>query len=256
MQKIVNFLDLKISALTSDEMFNIILEFAIAGNRKMITYLDVNCVNISFRDAEYRRILSQADIVHADGQGVVWGSKFLKKPLPERVNPLDFFDALLNIASKKSISFYLLGGKPDVIQNAVDKLKNKFLNLKIIGFHHGYFDKEEEEIIEEIKRLRPNILMVGMGVPKQEKWIYKHLDRLEVNLCLAVGGMFDILSDSLKRAPIWMIDGGLEWLYRLYQEPGRLWKRYLFGNFIFIYRILKWEIDTFLKSKTNCLNNK
>lgn len=250
----INFLGIKVSVLTADELVEKILEFALFGKHKMITYLDANCVNVSFNDTGYRKILNQADIVHADGMGVVWASRFLGKALPERVNPMDSFDELIDMSTKRGISFYLLGGKLDVVQNAVDKLKNKFPNLKIVGFHHGYFDKEENEVIEEINRLKPNILMVGMGVPKQERWIYKHLDRLEVNLCLAVGGMFDILSGSLKKAPRWMIDGGLEWLYRLYQEPKRLWRRYLIGNFIFAYHILKWEVDAFLKFKTNRLN--
>jgi len=253
----IDFLGIKIDALTKDRFVEKILEFALFGKCKMITYLDANCVNVYFKDTEYRKILGQADIIHADGMGVVWASRFLGSPLPQRINPMDFFDEWVDITTKKGITFYLLGGKPDAIQNAVDRLKNRFLNLEIVGFHHGYFDKEEDKIIiEDINKLRPNILLVGMSVPRQEKWIHKHLDKLEVNLCFAVGGMFDILSGSFKKAPGWMREMGLEWLYRLYQEPKRLWRRYLIGNFIFIYRVLRWKVGTILKFKINRQNNK
>ncbi|MBL7130472.1 MAG: WecB/TagA/CpsF family glycosyltransferase [Candidatus Omnitrophica bacterium] len=240
MYKPIDFLGIKISAITKDEIVDKILEFALVGKHKMITYLNAHCVNVSFADFEYREILQAADLVYAGGKGVVWSSRLFDKSLPERVNILDFFDRLVERIIEKKLKIYLLGGKPDVAQIAADELKKRFPALEISGFHHGFFNgREESDIIEEVNFLKPNILMVGLGIPKQEQWIYRHLNELDVNLCWGVGAAFDWLSGQRKRAPGWMINCGLEWLHRLYQEPKRLWKRYLIGNPVFIYRVLK-----------------
>ena len=242
MDKVIDFLGIKVSVLTTDEIIEKILEFTLSGNHKMITYLNAHCVNVSFADPEYKNILNAANIVYADGISIVWGSKLLGKPLPERLTDLDFFDILAKDAAKKDISFYFLGGRPKVAELAADKLRERFPNLNIVGIHHGYFtESEEENFIKEINLLEPKILLVGMGVPKQEKWIHNHLDELRVNLCWAIG-TFDGLAGLFQRAPSWMLEAGLEWLYRLYQEPKRLWRRYLIGNFIFIYRVFECKM--------------
>jgi N-acetylglucosaminyldiphosphoundecaprenol N-acetyl-beta-D-mannosaminyltransferase len=116
--------------------------------------------------------------------------------------------------------------------------------LAIVGSRDGFFDEAEEDAVREINKLKPNILMVGMGTPKQEKWIYNHLNELDVNLCWGVGAAFEWLSGYRKRAPRWMVECGFEWLYRLYQQPKRLWKRYLVGNLVFIYHVLHWKNKT------------
>lgn len=243
----VDFLGIKVSALTKDDLVEKILEFALIGQSNVITYINAHCTNISFVDLEYRDILNKADIVYADGISIVWGSRMLKQPLPERLTDLDFFDKVIEGAIKKNISFYFLGGRPQVAGLAVDRLKEKSPDLKIIGTHHGYFTKiQEGNILKEINDLRPNILVVGMGTPLQEKWIYNHLNELKVNLCWAIG-TFDNLAGLFKRAPHWMLSTGLEWLYRLYQEPKRLWKRYLIGNFVFIYRVFEWKIRSLFR---------
>jgi N-acetylglucosaminyldiphosphoundecaprenol N-acetyl-beta-D-mannosaminyltransferase len=185
---------------------------------------------------------------------VAWASRFLGKSIA-RAHTLDFFDTLLEIAIVKNISFYLLGGKEEIIRKTVDNLKKKFPALNLVGFHHGYFAKEEM-IIKEINLLKPDILIVGMGIPLQEKWFYKYRETLDIHLCWAVGSVFDILSGFYKRAPQWMINSGLEWTYRLIQEPGRLWRRYLFGNLVFIYHVLKWKLRSlFLKKGSYSLPN-
>lgn len=241
MHKNVNFLNIKVAALTLDEIVEKILEYALTGKGKFITYLNAHCVNMTFADFEYKKILEKADLVYAGGQGVVWAARFLGNHLPERVNILDFFDRLVKELKEKEITIYLLGGTQDVVKKTEQVLKDK--GLKILGSRDGFFDKiEEKEIIREINTLKPDILMVGMGVPKQEKWIYTHLNELDVHLCWAVGAVFDWLSGQKKRAPEWMMKCGLEWLHRLYQQPKRLWKRYLIGNIVFLCRIFKWKI--------------
>lgn len=240
MYKTIDFLGVEISAITKDGIVDEIINFALMGKHKMITYLNAHCMNVSFYDFEYREILKAADLVYAGGMGIVWASKFFGKALPERINILDFFDKLTEQMREKRLRIYLLGGKIDVVKKTEQVLKER--GLRIIGSSGGFFNETEEAgIIKEINELRPDILIVGMGVPKQEKWIYSHLDELNINLSWAVGAAFDWLSGYRKRAPKWMVSRGLEWLHRLSQEPGRLWKRYLIGNFVYIYRVLKYK---------------
>lgn len=260
MYKAIDFLGIKVSAITKEEMIDKILEFAstpldsetyltgLMGRNKMITYLNAHCVNVSFADSEYREILKMQDLVYAGGKGVVWASRLFSKSLPERVNILDFFDRLVERIIEKKIKIYLLGGEPGVVQKTADKLKEKFSGLGIVGFHHGFFNGEEEsEIIKEINFLKPHILMVGIGVPKQEKWIYRYLHELDINLCWAVGAAFDWLSGKHSRAPGWMVGCGLEWLHRFLQQPRRLWNRYLIGNPLFCARVCAWKIKSLFR---------
>jgi len=239
-----DFLGIKVNVLTKDELVDRVLEFALSGKRKVITYLNAHCVNVAFTDGEYKKILNLSDIVHADGMSVVWASLFLRRPLPERVNIFDFSDKIFEKITEKGIKLYFLGGRKAVVRRAVENLRKEFFSINVLGFHNGYFtDSEGKEIIKEINALRPNILIVGMGIPKQEKWIFKHLDGLEVNLCwLAGSGMFDNLSGSIRTAPRWMGHVGLEWLHKLCQDPRRLWRRYLIGNPFFIYRVLECKV--------------
>lgn len=247
MHRDIKFLGIKVGVLTLNALVQEILECAISGKSKFITYLNAHCVNLACLDKEYRIILNSADLVYTGGQGVVWAARFLGRPLPERVNILDFFDKLIPEFKKNKITIYLFGGTREVVKKAERKLQDS--GMEVIGSSDGYFNKTEEaEVIRTINVLKPDILMVGMGVPKQEKWIFSHLKELDVHLCWAVGAAFDWLSGYRKRAPNWMIKWGLEWLHRLCQQPNRLWKRYLIGNIVFICHVLKWKI-TYGKNK-------
>lgn len=242
MPELIDFLGIKVGALTKEEIIKKILEFALSGKAKFITYLNAHCLNLSFKDCKYKKTLEKADLVYAGGQSIVWASRLLRSPLPERVNILDFFLDLAKEIRISNISIYLLGGELFIVKKTEEKLKK--MGLKILGSHDGFFSEAEEKcILNEINSLKPDILLVGMGVPKQEKWIYKYLNELDVRLCWAVGAAFDWLSSQRKRAPLWMVKCGLEWLHRLFQQPNRLWRRYLIGNIVFIYRILRWKIQ-------------
>ena len=241
MDKKKSFLGIKVDAVNRKDIVDIFSGFSKTGRKKTAFYINAHCVNLTYKDHEYRSILNKADLVYSGGQGVVWASGLLGADLPERVNILDFFDMLAKKLIEEKAGIYLLGDLPDVIEKAAGALKNKGLN--IIGQRHGFFNKvEERDIILEINKLKPDILMVGMSVPKQEKWISGHLNELDVNLCWAVGGVFKLLAGDLKRAPRIIIDCGLEWLYIGVQDPARLLKRYLIGNFIFVYRVLNQAI--------------
>jgi len=241
MDKKIELFGLEVSALNRLDTAKKILDFALMGKHKFVTYLNAHCINISFVDQEYKEIIKNVDLLYTGGLGVIWASRILGNSLPERVNIFDFFDYLVNELRSKEITFYLLGNKPEIIKNAEGVLRKK--GLKVLGSRNGFFNKDEEvEIIKEINSLEPDILMVGMGVPEQEKWIQEHISELNINLCWAVGAAFEWISGYRKRPPAWMIRLGLAWLHRLCQQPKRLWKRYLIGNMIFIYRVLKWRI--------------
>lgn len=138
---------------------------------------------------------------------------------------------------------FFLGSKPGIAEKAAQRLQERHPNLVIAGTHHGYFDKtpgslENEAIIQQINAARPNILIVAFGMPLQEKWLMENWERIDANIALTGGAVFDYISGELARAPRWMTDNGLEWLGRLLIEPGRLWKRYVIGNPLFLWRIL------------------
>jgi len=242
MYKYVNFLNLKLSALTKKEIIDALLELCKKGRpAKKAIYINAHCVNISFSDKEYRAILNTAELVYAGGQGVVWAAGFLGCPVPERVNILDFFEEFIERLIDKKITVYLLGSTREVVEKTGAILKNK--GVDIVGARDGFFPESEcAEVIKEINKVKPDLLIVGMGAPKQEKWIKANSHKLDAGLCWAVGAAFEWISGYRKRAPMWMIRLGFEWLHRLLQQPVRLWKRYVFGNIIFIYHVLSWRI--------------
>jgi N-acetylglucosaminyldiphosphoundecaprenol N-acetyl-beta-D-mannosaminyltransferase len=209
-----------------------------AGGESRLCYVNVHCMNLAMRDEEYKQILEGSDLVYADGMGVVWACRFFSSPLPERVNLGDFLPELCRLCSKRGYRVFLLGGHPEVAERAAERLVLRFPDLQIVGTHHGFFSSSEEaEVLGQIRNAKPHILLVGMGVPKQEKWISRHLDELEVPVLWGVGALFEYYAGVTRRAPTWVRRWGLEWLFRLFIEPGRLWRRYLLGNVAFALRV-------------------
>lgn len=179
------------------------------------------------KDAELMGILHNADLVIPDGVGVVWASKYSRHRLLERVAGYDLTQRLMQELADTEATFYFFGGAPGVSAAAARKMKKQYPALKIVGGHNGYFDeKEEKRIIQNIKSLSPSILLVGLGAPKQEKWIYDNLRLTGAKLAIGVGGSFDVMAGNVKRAPKLFQKLGLEWFYRLITQPTR-WKRML-----------------------------
>ncbi len=170
---------------------------------------------------EIKRIYQHADLVTPDGIGVVWACRFLGQPLPERVTGIDMVYKLCAIAASKGYSLFLLGSKDGVARRAKVRLEEKFPGLTVAGTHSGYF-KRNGKVIEKIKSANPDILLVGMGFPKQERWIDENINKIGVSFAMGVGGSFDVISGKLPRAPQMVQNLGLEWLYRLLLEPRRL----------------------------------
>ncbi len=192
-------------------------------------------------DPELNQVIHHADLVGADGVPIVWASKILGDPLPGRINGTDLMERLFVESSKRGWRLYLLGARQEIIENAVVKLERELPTINIVGFRNGYFASadEEEQVVAEINRTKPHILLLGFGTPMKEKWVKRHKDALDVPIIHGVGGSFDIVGGLTKRAPQWMQRAGLEWLYRFMQEPRRMWKRYLFTNTAFIWLVFK-----------------
>ncbi|MGB7440200.1 MAG: WecB/TagA/CpsF family glycosyltransferase [Coleofasciculaceae cyanobacterium] len=194
------------------------------------------------------KALKHKDLLLADGSGVRWSSAFLGKPLTYNLNGTDLVPALCKAGAVKNLSIYLLGAKPGVAEEAAANLADDYPGLMIAGTQHGYFPKEQTpQVLESIRNAGPHILLVAMGVPLQEIWIHQYASQLPGISCMGVGGLFDFMAQRVTRAPHWVREVGMEWLWRMLMEPRRLWKRYVIGNFTFIGLVLVYAFGNFLK---------
>jgi len=193
-----------------------------SGNKVIVTP-NAEIIMAAQKNPELRAALNSADLCLPDGIGVVIASKILGKPLAERTTGFDFMMKLLELANKKSLSLFLLGGKPEVAEKAGEKICSMFPNVEIVGCHDGYFGGNEEiEVVNLINHTKPDILLVAMGCPKQEIFMIKNKNKMQFKIAMGVGGSFDVLSGNVQRAPQFVQNIGLEWLYRLIMQPSRL----------------------------------
>ena len=192
-------------------------------------------------DAQLMQSVNEADLINADGQAVVWASKILGKPLKERVAGIDLMSNLVELAHKKEYKIFFLGAKEEVVKKVVQTYTAQYTENIIAGYKNGYFSTEDEkDIANEIAASGAQILFVAISSPTKENFLYTHKETLsKVFFVMGVGGSFDVVAGLVKRAPKWMQNLGLEWLYRLLQEPQRMWKRYLLGNTKFVLLVIK-----------------
>jgi len=173
-------------------------------------------------DEELKKILNSAELVVPDGAGTVWAAHHLGKEMPERVAGFDLVQELLKIAPSKSQKIFLFGAAPGVAEKAKSKAEELYSGINIVGVRDGFFSAEDEPaILEQIKKTQPDILLAALGVPKQEKWLAKYKDILNVPVSIGVGGTFDVMAGVVKRAPLWMQKAKLEWLFRALLQPSR-----------------------------------
>lgn len=198
------------------------------------------------KDEEFMTVLNGSTINVPDGIGIVYGSRFTSNPIAERVAGYDLVQSIFDRIKTSRKTVYFFGGAPGVAQAAKEAMEKKYRGLNIVGVADGYFDEEKEkQIIDEINELRPDLLLVGIGFPKQEKWIYNNIERLNVKMAVGVGGSFDVMSGNVKRAPKIFINLGLEWFHRLITQPTR-YKRMLQLP-VFMVEVIK---DKFNKNKS------
>jgi N-acetylglucosaminyldiphosphoundecaprenol N-acetyl-beta-D-mannosaminyltransferase len=192
------------------------------------------------RSSRMRKLFDQADVISADGQPMVTISQLLtSNPVPDRTSTTDLFEDA-SLLLPEGTTYYMFGTTPDEIERAASAVRRRFPRVRLVGYSHGYLDAEgEEELFEELDRLKPDILWIGLGVPREQEFVLKNIDRLKsVKVVKTSGGLFNFLSGSRSRAPSWMQSAGLEWLYRTILEPRRLAWRYLVTNPHSLYLLL------------------
>lgn len=215
---------------------------AVAGQdgeqKSLLAFVNPDCLNIAYTQEAYRAVLQNAARVLPDGIGVKIGCRMLGVGLAANVNGTDLFPRLCERAEREGLGLFLLGARPGVAEQVADNMRQRHPALTVAGVQHGYFDAAEEDaIIERINASGARILLVAFGVPRQELWLSRHHERLQPPVRMGVGGLFDFYSGRIPRAPLWLREIGLEWVWRLAQEPGRMWRRYLLGNPLFLYRV-------------------
>ncbi|MBI1194389.1 MAG: WecB/TagA/CpsF family glycosyltransferase [Gammaproteobacteria bacterium] len=236
----VRLFDIPIAGVTPDVAVDIV-EQAIINRRK----LHIGVVNAAKivnmgKNPELRDSVLESDIIFADGMSVVWASKILGTPLPSRVTGIDLMFGLLERADRARYRVYLLGATDEVLNKVRENIARDYPGCVVAGLHNGYFSADEEEVIAtDIKRSQADILLVAITSPKKENFMARWAHLIDAPICHGVGGSFDVYAGKVKRAPILWQKLGLEWLYRVIQEPGRMWKRYLFTNSEFISMIVK-----------------
>jgi N-acetylglucosaminyldiphosphoundecaprenol N-acetyl-beta-D-mannosaminyltransferase len=183
------------------------------------------------KDPELRAVVNRCELVNADGQSVVWASRLLGDPLPERVAGIDLMDALMGMAEREGYGIYILGARQEVLETAVQRLRVMHPQLRLVGYRHGYFSEEESpQVAAAIRDSRARILFVAMSSPRKERWLDEHGPTLNVPFAMGVGGSIDVVAGITRRAPPMWQRLGIEWLYRLIQEPRRMLRRYLVTN--------------------------
>lgn len=240
----VEILETRIHVLPVEELVDYIGQTISRDEKSIVANVNVHAMNIAYEMAEFRRFLNDSEIVFCDGFGVKLGAKFIGKDIPYRYTPPDWIPLLANLCVQQGYSLFLLGAKPGVAERAMQVLERDHPGIRVVGTYHGYFDKtpgsaDTRAVVEKISAARPNILILGFGMPLQEMWLRDNWPDVDSNIAITAGALLDYLAGEVYRAPRAFTDNGLEWLARLLIEPRRLWKRYLIGNPKFLWRIIK-----------------
>ena len=232
-QKVTLF-GVPVDNLTMAETLDRIEQFIHAGGVHQHVVLNVDKVVRLDRDPELRAAVLGCDLINADGQPVVWLSRLVGRPLKERVPGIDLFEQLLAQCAARGLRPFLLGASEPVVTRVVAVLQSRHTGLQLAGWRSGYWATTEEPVvIAHIKNARPDVLCVALGSPRQELFMRRWKQELQVPFLMGVGGSFDVVAGIKRRAPLWMQRVGLEWFYRLAQEPRRLWRRYLIDDLKF-----------------------
>jgi N-acetylglucosaminyldiphosphoundecaprenol N-acetyl-beta-D-mannosaminyltransferase len=235
---ILEFFGIPIVNTTMPEAVDWIGRRAAQRERALVAFVNPDCLNIAYTNAAYRRILLDADRVLPDGIGIHIGCRMLGVSLQANVNGTDLFPLLCARAARDGLGLFLLGARAGIAQAVANNMQAQFPELRIAGVQDGYFDPAEEDaVIARINASNAEILLVAFGVPRQETWLARNQERLTPAVRMGVGGLFDFYSGRIPRAPVWMREIGLEWTWRLIQEPGRMWRRYVIGNPLFLFRV-------------------
>jgi N-acetylglucosaminyldiphosphoundecaprenol N-acetyl-beta-D-mannosaminyltransferase len=229
---------IRIHNLTMSEAVETIVDWGRDTDQRQVAFLNADCANIAWRDPQYAAILNDADLTLGDGIGIKVAAKALGLQLKQNVNGTDLFPRLCDAFQGQPGGLFLLGARPGIAEAVAGWVTERYPGAKIAGFHDGYFSPSEEpRVVDEIRKSGATVLLVALGAPNQDRWISRNLASTGVKVAMGVGGLFDFYSGRIPRAPQWLREMGLEWVYRLCQEPGRMWRRYLLGNLAFLYHV-------------------
>jgi N-acetylglucosaminyldiphosphoundecaprenol N-acetyl-beta-D-mannosaminyltransferase len=243
----IDVLGVGVDPLTVEELHEEISRFVENGEHALVLHANVHGLNLAYRNGRLRGLFNRAPIVFCDGSGVMLGARILGRRIPERITYADWTWKLAAFAEERGFSLFFLGARPGVAEKAARRLEYRFPKLRIAGAEHGYFERtlgspENEAIIKKINAARPNVLLVGFGMPVQEFWLAENWEKVDANVALTGGAVFDYVSGELRRGPRFLTDRGLESVARLMVEPRRLWRRYVIGNPLFLLRVLKQRL--------------
>lgn len=241
--KRISFLNTPIDVLTQSETVRLVEKYVVSKEPLHLIGVNADKINQLKRDRYLKRIVDSCGIINADGASVVLASRFLNEPLPERVAGIDLMNQLIKLSSQKGYSVFLLGAREQVVRKASKRLVARYPKLKVVGIHDGYFDTSRWfEISKILKKKDPDFVFVGITSPKKE-YLIEYLQSQGIrSVFMGIGGSLDVISGKISRAPEWMQQFNLEWLFRVFQEPKRLFGRYFVGNFIFINNVIKEKV--------------
>jgi len=251
----VSFLNTHFDRMSCSEAIDLLLARLLKRQGGRVYYGNAHTIVTAAKNPALAEALEHSDLLFADGSGVRWGSALLGTPLVHNLNGTDLVPALCKYGAAKGLAVYLLGAKPGVAEQAADKLNKVYPGLVIAGTQHGYFSEAEtQQVLESIRVARPHLLLVALGVPQQEIWINLYASQLPGITCMGVGGLFDFVAKRVPRAPYFIRAVGMEWLWRLAMEPGRMWRRYIIGNLVFLGLVITYAFVPRQGRTTNDFN--
>lgn len=238
----VELLGVKISNLTGEELNNKILDSIKHGQlRQLVLNVNIHAMNIAFEQAWFKKVLNNAYINFCDGDGVRLGAKLKGKFIKEKITYNRWIWDFSLFCEQNQLSYYLIGSRQQTVEKSVKVLKEKYPDLKIKGYHNGFFEGQDDinKCIEDINQKKPNVLLLGMGMPYQEKWLLENKDKCHFNIALTGGAVLEYIAGDAVMTPDIFYKLKLEWFFRFIKEPKRLFKRYFIGNPLFLIRLLK-----------------
>lgn len=229
---------LDLAALTPDAAANLLEQCICERKAVRLAFVNANLANMAYEDARIRSTLSRF-LLFNDGTGIKFASRLLYgRPFPDNLNGTDFTPFFLG-RCRSSLKVFLLGARPSVLAGVVEVFKTRWPQHQVVGFQDGFFAAaEESRILDAIRNAKPDLVLVGMGNGIQERWVERLVPEFALS-AWGIGALFDFLAGEVPRAPLWMRRLGVEWVYRLYLEPRRMWRRYLLGNPLFLFRVLR-----------------
>jgi len=241
--QLTTFMGLRFLDQPPESVADLLIEAAVAGTKQEVFFVNAHCVNVAAADPAYRDILAGAPYVLADGVGVAIASRFWGLKIEHNLNGTDLFPVLCEKASKANVTFAFLGGKGGIAKECAKRIVARHPGLQVVWVEHGYLSPDQEtQRIRELNSSGAGMLFVAKGVPAQEHWIHRHAGVIDVPVLMGVGALFDFYSGAVPRAPLFLRNLRLEWLFRLAMEPARMFSRYVIGNPLFLVRALTIRI--------------